>query len=97
MNQAYWDEIESGSQSAYWYDSAVVHACEGAKVLPQIFLLWTKCGHDVPAGKAYILRHDEGTHDITCPKCLAAIECPCDADKAVDPTCAAQGECARLS
>ena len=95
MSKAYWDEIESGVTPAYWDDGKTIHACEGAKIFASadIFLMWTKCRRDVPAGQAYVVDGET----VTCPKCLASIECPCDAETTVDPHCAALGECAKVT
>ena len=57
----------------YWNDGAVVHSCEGSEVHPGIFLVWTECEKDVPAGKSYRLKDgDRYIEDIvTCDKCRA--------------------------
>lgn len=49
-----------------WTDRAgVTHICEGAKLHPGVFLLWTDCQKDVPANAA----HTGGEHEAICPKC----------------------------
>ena len=47
------------------------HACEGADVHPDVRLLWTRCGIDVPANGAYL---PDPPHEdpITCPACRKA-------------------------
>lgn len=51
-----------------WEQSGVVHNCEGARMVPfdaGTFLVWTKCGKDVPAGAAF---RNPKEH-ATCPDC----------------------------
>lgn len=51
-------------------DGKVTHACEGDRMVPfdpGTFLVWTKCGRDVPANQGYV-----GVHSTaTCPECTA--------------------------
>lgn len=42
------------------------HRCEGSEAHPGIRLLWTLCGHDVPADAAH-LSDNEG--ELTCINC----------------------------
>jgi len=46
-------------------DGTVVHLCEGKQVHPDVYLVWTKCGKDVPANKSFM-----SEESITCKKCL---------------------------
>lgn len=69
---AIWQQIESGKVPAFWDDGNAVHACEGAEVHDGVFLMWTKCHRDVPAGAAYVLKQDQWTYGgdvVTCQKC----------------------------
>lgn len=50
-----------------------VHQCEGARVTPDHFMVWTLCEIDVPPGKAW--EGEEGD-TVTCPACLAAMANP---------------------
>jgi len=39
-----------------WNDGDTIHACKGARMVPfdaGTFLIWTKCGRDVPANAAF--------------------------------------------
>lgn len=48
-------------------DGKVIHACEGNRMVPfdhGTFLVWTRCGKDVPAGRGFV-----GGNDANCPAC----------------------------
>ena len=48
-----------------------IHLCEGSRIhenSPDTYLVWTKCGIDVPAGESF--KSDEC---ITCPDCCILI------------------------
>ena len=68
MDKQYWAGIESGKQAVFWNDGHVVHFCEGGEPHPGDFLIWTKCGRDVPPDEAYVV--DGNTETVTCRACL---------------------------
>ena len=52
-------------------DKKYIHLCEGSRIhenSPDTYLVWTKCGIDVPAGESF--KSDEC---ITCPDCCILI------------------------
>ena len=53
----------------YESPNGAIHRCERAEVHPRIFLVWTECNKDVPAGKAF-----NSNEKITCPKCRDIIQ-----------------------
>lgn len=51
-----------------WDDGTLIHACEGDRAVsfdPATFLVWTKCGRDVPAGRAF----EFNGAAVTCDTC----------------------------
>lgn len=54
-----------------WNDGTTVHDCEGARIIPfdpGTFLVWTKCGIDVPANQGV-----NGTDAVTCKGCSTGL------------------------
>lgn len=51
--------------------TGLVHACEGSDTHPGVRLLWTLCGHDVPANKAFLPAKGESYE--MCVTCLATL------------------------
>ena len=49
--------------------SGVLHACEGGQIHPNVYLVWTLCGIDVPANKSFKSREL-----ATCEDCIELIE-----------------------
>ena len=52
-----------------WDDGNVIHACEGDRMVPfdhGTFLVWTRCGLDVPASAGYA-----GGELPNCPSCTS--------------------------
>jgi len=43
----------------------VIHLCEGSQLTPRDFLVWTKCGKDVPANQSFETWYE----DSNCDKC----------------------------
>lgn len=53
--------------SMRWNDGNVIHECDGARMVasdPGTYLVWTKCGVDVPANAAFY-----GVTPVTCKEC----------------------------
>ena len=48
--------------------NGVVHACDGSEIHRGIYLVWTKCGMDIPANASF-----KSNEDPTCAKCLKVI------------------------
>lgn len=51
----------------YQSKNGMIHLCEGGHVTidKQNYLVWTKCGVDVPANKSF-----KSYEYVTCPKCI---------------------------
>ena len=54
----------------------ILHTCLGSQIHignPDTYLVWTKCGKDVPANKSF-----RSVEEVTCPECLETrfILCP---------------------
>ena len=67
--------MEKSSMSRYhrtdlrYDDGKAVHACEGNRMVPfdqGTFLVWTRCGRDVPANRAFTQKYLPAP---TCPEC----------------------------
>ena len=57
-------------KTIYYDDEHGIHVCEGAKVHPGVFLVWTLCQKDVPANQGYTTDQPQ---PITCGECLKTI------------------------
>ena len=56
-----------------WHDShGTVHACEGTELHRGIFVYWTLCEIDVPAGAA----EPGDAASVTCPTCRERMQTP---------------------
>ena len=63
-------DMKAPSKMYFEDDDNVIHECDGAQMIPNnrdTFLVWTLCGRDVPAGKAFKVK--DGEEDVTCPNC----------------------------
>jgi len=51
----------------YQTTDGLIHECEGEEIGndKSTYIVWTKCGLDVPSNKSF-----RSTEAVTCPKCL---------------------------
>jgi hypothetical protein len=66
-------------RSIHWRSGRVVHACEGAELVPGAFVLWTLCGMDVASGSAQLAHARER---VTCRACARLATAPPANDEA---------------
>lgn len=50
----------------YQDPAGVIHACEGAQLHRDVYLVWTKCCRDVPANKSF-----KSNERVSCERCVA--------------------------
>lgn len=50
-----------------WREGGIVHLCDGDRIHPDVVLIWTLCGRDVPANAA----ETGDPAQVNCPACLA--------------------------